>query len=163
ALDTWAALDLSGAAEWTAGRRELLARVLRAGAGSDPRAAAALAARGIEQKSSTWVDVGEAIGQAWVERDVVEGLRYLETAGLAESDPAGAAAFAAAMPLEPSFYNSLGEMWFYRDGATACSWARGLADPVLRDQALIGVLRLANSWEPPQAATLAVEISQPEA
>ena len=41
--------------------------------------------------------------------------------------------------------------------------ARGLADPVLRDQALIGVLRLANSWDQPLAATLAIELSQPEA
>jgi RNA polymerase sigma factor (sigma-70 family) len=82
--------------------------------------------------------------------------------GMAESDPAAAAAFAVALPPEAVSYDSLGERWAYRDMATASSWARGLTERTNRDEAIAGILRLAKTWDPPLAVSLAAEISRPE-
>jgi len=83
--------------------------------------------------------------------------------GMCDFDPAGACAFAAGVPPAAVPFDSLGERFAYQDMAAAASWARTLPDPGSRDQAITGILRLAQNWDLSMAISLAREVSAADA
>lgn len=85
ALAGWAGLDPAASVEWTlrlpadASRDELVREALLGAATARPREASELAMNLLKMSDPHTPSVLNGIAQAWVERDVAEGLRFAET------------------------------------------------------------------------------------